>query len=169
MAKKKTKLICVLGTLTDEGVECQALRSTDDLLFTLVGDLSGVENGDKVFVCGLIATVSTCMQGTTINVSGICQGNEVDVALENSLQLEIRTRWPDQFNPAKWKKQAFSKYSNDEDDPKVAVLYATRRIATGLGIKLKTEIEHALQDKVDLTTTPEDAVPLMSEAVDWAG
>jgi hypothetical protein len=63
--------ICVKGKLTDEGVECQALRSTDGDLFTLVGDVDGFQNGDEVVVCGTIAEISFCMQGTTINVTWI--------------------------------------------------------------------------------------------------
>jgi hypothetical protein len=63
--------ICVKGTLTDEGVECQALRSTDGELYTLVGNVGDFTNGDEVVVCGTIAEISFCMQGTTINVSWI--------------------------------------------------------------------------------------------------
>lgn len=63
--------VCVKGTLTDEGVECQAFRETDGELYTLMGDLKGFQNGDEVVVCGMIAGVSFCMQGTTINVSWI--------------------------------------------------------------------------------------------------
>ena len=163
-----SKLICVLGTLTDEGVECQALRSAiANELFTLIGDLGGFENGSEVIVCGTISAVSICMQGTTINVEGISQANEGDNALENSLRLEIKSRWPSQFNASKWKKQAFSKYTIDADDAKVAILYPTRRVAKALGVTLGEQIEKALQAKIDLTTTPEDALPLMSEALDW--
>jgi hypothetical protein len=71
--------ICVRGRLTDEGVECQALRSTTGELYTLVGDLNGFKNGDEVVVSGTIAGISFCMQGTTINVSWI--GAEVPRAL----------------------------------------------------------------------------------------
>jgi hypothetical protein len=63
--------ICLKGKLTDEGVECQAFRSISGELFTLVGNLNGFHNGDEVVVCGTIAGVSFCMQGTTINVSWI--------------------------------------------------------------------------------------------------
>ena len=63
--------ICVKGTLTDEGVECQALRAIDGEVYTVVGDLNGFQNGDEVVVCGTIANISFCMQGTTINVSWI--------------------------------------------------------------------------------------------------
>ena len=63
--------VCVKGTLTDEGVECQAFRGADGELYTLIGDLKEFQNGDEVVVCGTIAGVSFCMQGTTINVSWI--------------------------------------------------------------------------------------------------
>ena len=59
------------GILTDEGIECQAFRSLDGDLYTLVGNLNGYKNGDEVVVCGTIAGLSFCMQGTTINVSWI--------------------------------------------------------------------------------------------------
>lgn len=71
MSKKEAGAICVKGTLTGEGVECQALRSIDGDLYTLVGDLNGFQNGDEVVVCGVIAGISFCMQGTTINMSWI--------------------------------------------------------------------------------------------------
>ena len=62
---------CYKGQLTDEGVECQAFRADNGELFTLIGDLAGYENGDKVVVCGTIAEISFCMQGTTLVVSYI--------------------------------------------------------------------------------------------------
>ena len=62
---------CYKGVLTDEGVECQAFRSEDGELFTLLGDLGGFSDGDKVVVCGTIAEISPCMQGTTLVISYI--------------------------------------------------------------------------------------------------
>jgi hypothetical protein len=62
---------CYKGELTDEGVECQAFRSEEGELFTLIGDLEGYQNGDKVVVCGTIAEISPCMQGTTLVISYI--------------------------------------------------------------------------------------------------
>ncbi|HEX6625455.1 MAG TPA: hypothetical protein VF064_17200 [Pyrinomonadaceae bacterium] len=62
---------CYKGVLTDEGVECQAFRSEDGELFTLLGDLGGFSDGDKVVVCGTIAEISPCMQGTTLVISFI--------------------------------------------------------------------------------------------------
>jgi hypothetical protein len=70
-AEIRSATICIKGKLTDEGVECQAFRSTDGELYTLVGDLNGFQNGDEVVVCGTIAGISFCMQGITINVSWI--------------------------------------------------------------------------------------------------
>lgn len=74
------QMINVRGTLTDEGVECQALRGDDGELYTLTGDLSGFEEGDRVRVRGTVAEVSICQQGTTIEVQSIkddkSQGNE---------------------------------------------------------------------------------------------
>ena len=69
--EKTSGAICVKGKLTDEGIECQTFRSTTGELFTLVGDLNGFQNDDEVVICGTIAGVSFCMQGTTINVSWI--------------------------------------------------------------------------------------------------
>jgi hypothetical protein len=67
-----TPAITVVGKLTPEGVECQALREdTTNKLFTLSGALKGFKTGDHVKVGGSIAEVSICQQGTTINVSSI--------------------------------------------------------------------------------------------------
>lgn len=62
---------CHKGTLTDEGVECQAFRSAEGQLFTLIGDLGGFGVGDEVVVCGTVAEISFCMQGTTLVLSYI--------------------------------------------------------------------------------------------------
>ena len=58
----------VVGTLTDEGVECQALRSDHGDLYTLIGELHSFRNGDRVVVEGSVADVSYCQQGTTMTV-----------------------------------------------------------------------------------------------------
>ncbi|NEP02427.1 MAG: hypothetical protein F6K58_28025 [Symploca sp. SIO2E9] len=63
--------IVVKGILTDEGIECQALRSETNELYTLVGDLKGLQVGDKVCVAGTIAEFSFCQQGQTIVISWI--------------------------------------------------------------------------------------------------
>ncbi len=61
----------VLGILTDEGVECQALRSDKGLLYTLAGDLGDAGPGDRVRVIGDPVEMSTCMQGTTLRVESL--------------------------------------------------------------------------------------------------
>jgi len=63
--------ICIKGQLTDEGVECQALRTHSNELYTLVGDLKGFSVGDNVCVSGTVAEISFCMQGITIAVNWI--------------------------------------------------------------------------------------------------
>ena len=62
------EVVEVTGRLTDEGVECQALRSDGGRLYTLLGDLDGFQTGDRVRVEGQRAEMSFCMQGTTLTV-----------------------------------------------------------------------------------------------------
>lgn len=63
--------VSVHGRLTDEGVECPAMRDPAGTLYTLAtGDLDWGP-GTQVMVRGTIAGMSTCMQGTTISVSSI--------------------------------------------------------------------------------------------------
>jgi hypothetical protein len=64
-------IVSVVGFLTDEGVECQALRTLTQNLFTLVGDMKGLHVGDLVMATGIKAKFSTCMQGTTIELRDI--------------------------------------------------------------------------------------------------
>lgn len=59
------------GPLTDEGVECQAMRGADGRLYTLVGDLAGLAAGAEACVCGRVAELSTCMQGVTLAISRV--------------------------------------------------------------------------------------------------
>lgn len=71
------KTITVVGVLTDEGVECPALRSDDDQLYTLTPrDLHGFTVGDRVRVKGKVAELSFCQQGTTLEVSSIKAAKE---------------------------------------------------------------------------------------------
>lgn len=61
----------VHGELTDEGVECPALRGPFGTLYTLaVQDLEHGP-GTEVMVEGTIAEMSVCMQGATIDVESI--------------------------------------------------------------------------------------------------
>ena len=71
-ADKPASQMTVVGTLTTEGVECQAMREDGTRkLFTLAGKLAGFKAGDRVKVVGKIAETSFCMQGTTIDVASI--------------------------------------------------------------------------------------------------
>ncbi len=67
--------ICVLGRITDEGVECPTLRSQDGTLYSLAGDLGEFDVGDEVCVCGPTGGFSICMQGTTVTVHRIVGSN----------------------------------------------------------------------------------------------
>jgi hypothetical protein len=64
-------LVQISGHLTDEGVECQALRGDDGKLYTLTGDIGEYKVGDRVQVQGNRAQISFCMQGITIAVTDI--------------------------------------------------------------------------------------------------
>lgn len=56
------------GEITDEGVECLAMRDTDGFLYTLIGATDGLEAGAPVVLQGRFVEASTCNQGTTIEV-----------------------------------------------------------------------------------------------------
>ena len=64
--------VTVVGRLTSEGVECQALRGDDGQLYTLLGgDLGGLPVETRVSVTGERLEFSTCQQGITIRVQSI--------------------------------------------------------------------------------------------------
>jgi hypothetical protein len=61
---------CLRGRLTGEGVECQAMRGPDGRLYTLVGNPGDAPTaGGEICVCGRVAELSSCMQGTTVVVT----------------------------------------------------------------------------------------------------
>ena len=62
---------CVVGILTDEGVECPVLQTLRGDVYTLLGELDGRGAGDLVCACGREAEMSTCMQGTTLELTRI--------------------------------------------------------------------------------------------------
>ena len=70
-AAPKQKNVVVVGVLTNEGVECQALRADNGTLYTLSGKLKKFQVGDRVRVEGQIADFSFCQQGITIDVTKI--------------------------------------------------------------------------------------------------
>ncbi len=59
------------GEITDEGVECLAMRDTDGFLYSLIGRTEGLEPGRAVVVQGRYVEASICMQGTTIEVVSV--------------------------------------------------------------------------------------------------
>ncbi|HEX5720374.1 MAG TPA: DUF5818 domain-containing protein [Thermoanaerobaculia bacterium] len=68
----ENRSVRVTGVLTDEGVECPALRGDDGQIYTLTPrDLQGFEVGDRVAVVGKVAEISFCQQGTTLEVQKI--------------------------------------------------------------------------------------------------
>ena len=63
--------VTIVGRLTSEGVECQALRGDDGQLYTLLGDLGTLSVDARVRVSGDRQEFSTCQQGITIRVRSI--------------------------------------------------------------------------------------------------
>ncbi len=93
LERVQRRSIAVRGTLTGEGIECQALRATDGKLYTLTGNLHGLTVGDKVRVVGSVAEVSTCQQGTTLVVEQIrladSQGDEPEARVKEEEVLTL--------------------------------------------------------------------------------
>lgn len=71
--EKDAPTVEIRGTLTDEGVECPAIRTEDGKLYTLVGDLHDARPGDRLLVKGARAEMSFCMQGITLVVQRVEQ------------------------------------------------------------------------------------------------
>ena len=65
------------GQLTNEGVECPALRGDDGVLYTLIGNIAEFEAGDDVTIEGTLPDAAICMQGTTIQVARIRAGRAI--------------------------------------------------------------------------------------------
>lgn len=62
----------VIGTITGEGVTCQALRGDDGRLYTIAGTATRpLRPGDRVEVTGTAAATSVCQQGVAISASQI--------------------------------------------------------------------------------------------------
>lgn len=66
-------MITVSGVVTDEGVECRAMRGDDGVLYTF-NDLPGeIEAGDRIEVRGTEMGDSTCQQGVTLRTVRIAR------------------------------------------------------------------------------------------------
>ena len=59
------------GRITDEGVECPAMRDTDGFLYSLVGNTDGLEAGQSVVLQGRYVEASICQQGITMEVTEV--------------------------------------------------------------------------------------------------
>ena len=68
---KHRRTFHITGVITNEGVECPALRGDDGRLYTLGGRFDDLQPGERVRVIGRRAEASFCMQGTTIEVRRI--------------------------------------------------------------------------------------------------
>ena len=65
-------IVTITGTVTDEGVECPAVRTVENQLYTITGgNRDQLRPGVRVRVTGEIAGISFCQQGTTISASKI--------------------------------------------------------------------------------------------------
>lgn len=68
--------LTIRGRLTDEGVECPAMRDGAGALYTLAGSIGAFHAGDSVCVRGRRAEVSHCMQGITLTVEWVRPASE---------------------------------------------------------------------------------------------
>jgi LysM repeat protein len=67
-----SQILRVTGTVTTEGVTCQAFRGDDGRLYTFAGTSSRpLRAGDRVEVTGTRAATSICQQGVTISATQI--------------------------------------------------------------------------------------------------
>ncbi len=56
----------VEGVLTDNGMGCAALRTTDGSLYTFARDLEGPKKGEHIWIDGYVTTGKGCRLGTNI-------------------------------------------------------------------------------------------------------
>jgi len=68
-----SRAVAVTGTLTDAGVQCQAVQGDDGVLYTIrrTPAVRQLRAGDRIKVTGAIAELSICQQGVTIDVTTI--------------------------------------------------------------------------------------------------
>ncbi len=88
----------VRGTLTNEGVECQALRSTTGELFTLVGNLGGFKPGDRVVVVGTEVEISPLHAGDDPG-NHYHHGGRRSAADSAGCDASVRRRFTPRFRP----------------------------------------------------------------------
>lgn len=71
MSGEKGRIIELSGTLITGGVECQLFQTDSGEKYTLIGDLNGFKDGDRVSMSGSVVEISHCMQETTIMIRTI--------------------------------------------------------------------------------------------------
>jgi hypothetical protein len=70
-SRSPTPTVELTGTLIPGGVECQLFQADTGERYTLVGDIKGFKNGDRIRLSGEMVAVSICMQAKTISVKKI--------------------------------------------------------------------------------------------------
>ena len=79
LASMPPEQVFLEGRLTDEGVECQAIRDFEGELYTLTGDLGSLSNmqaGDPIRILGRPIDASPCQQGTTLEIMEVTRLSE---------------------------------------------------------------------------------------------
>ena len=71
------RTITVTGTLTNSGVQCQALQGDDGVLYTIrrTQAVRELQAGDRIKVTGTVAEGSICQQGVTIDAPTIARAD----------------------------------------------------------------------------------------------
>ncbi len=69
---KEEEVLTLTGSLTGEGVDCQAFRAEKGELYTLTGDLRGFKTGDRVTLTASPVEGGPCQgEGKTLQVKTI--------------------------------------------------------------------------------------------------
>lgn len=63
--------IVVAGVVTDEGIECRAMRGDDGTLYTFGHLPDDIPVGARIRVRGAVMQDSVCQQGTTLRVEQV--------------------------------------------------------------------------------------------------
>ena len=67
-SKGQADTVELTGTFIKGGAECRLFKSDSGEKYSLVGDLKGYKDGNRVRILGKFAEMSFCMQGKTIVV-----------------------------------------------------------------------------------------------------
>lgn len=64
-------MIVITGILSDEGIECKAMRADDGRLYTFTNLPNEIATGDRITIEGAKQRVSICQQGITIKLDAV--------------------------------------------------------------------------------------------------